>query len=318
MAEAEHHEVIITGAGGAIGRQLTDYLLSRDFSLALNYLTEREVPAHIRENKNVRLVVGDICAHSVLQNLISDNCSIVHLASSVDPALYARKLTDGFVKGVQSTLALLDYLKETACAAHLVFPSSGGTVYSDSGQPHLENEYVCGSSVYGISKLMLENQIILLCKSNPRLSANILRISNPYGMNLNKNRKQGFVDVALQKFIDGEDIEVWSDVNTIRDYIHYEDLNRAFEKALAYRRGAEIFNIGSGEGHSLADILEMMRRLSVRKVCIRYCSSPCASDYPACNILNIDKAARILGFRPQVNFEDGLARAFAEKGKRNE
>lgn len=318
MSETGQDEVIITGAGGAIGRQLVNHLLQKGSLPILNYFTEAEVPAEIGNHKNIRIVIGDISEYDVLKKLINKDCRIVHLASSVNPSLYAGKLTDGFIKSMRGSLALLDYLKENPYRVHLIFPSSGGTVYQDSDKPHLENEYVCGSSVYGISKLTLESQILLLCRANPRLTANILRISNPYGMCLDKNRKQGFIDVALQKFIDGEEIEIWSDLRTIRDYIHYEDLNQAFEKALEYQNGAEIFNIGAGEGHSLADIFELIQVLFKEKAQVRFCSNPSPTAYPLCNILNIDKARRILGYHPLIDIKSGLLKAYAEKAGRHE
>lgn len=316
MSDMECSEVVVTGAGGAIGRQLVNYLLQKNYPLVLNYFTEKEIPSDVIKKRNVRIVTGDIGNRGILEKLINQNCCVVHLATSVNPALYAGKLVNGFIGGMHSTLSLLDYLNENPYRVHLVFPSSGGTVYQDSDQPHSENEYVCGSSAYGISKLALESQIFLLCRSNPRVTSNILRISNPYGMSLNKNRKQGFIDVALQKFIDGEEIEVWSDVNTIRDYIHYEDLNHAFEKALKYRCKAEIFNIGAGIGYSLADILTLIQTLFKKEARFRLCSSPCSAAYPRCNVLNIGKARRVMGYCPQIGIQDGLLRAYAEKGGR--
>lgn len=318
MSDMECSEVVVTGAGGAIGRQLVSYLLQKNYPLVLNYFTEKEIPSDVIKKRNVRIVTGDIGEREILEKLINQNCCVVHLATSVNPALYAGKLIDGYIGGMRSTLSLLDYLNENPYRVHLIFPSSGGTVYQDSDKPHLENEYVCGSSVYGISKLTLESQILLLCRANPRLTANILRISNPYGMCLDKNRKQGFIDVALQKFIDGEEIEIWSDLRTIRDYIHYEDLNQAFEKALEYQNGAEIFNIGAGEGHSLADIFELIQVLFKEKAQVRFCSNPSPTAYPLCNILNIDKARRILGYHPLIDIKSGLLKAYAEKAGRHE
>ncbi len=314
MSNINQDEIVITGAGGAIGRQLVTALLYKGFNLVLNYFTEAEIPHELHNKKNIRIVVGDISKYEILKKSINKDCCIVHLATTVDPALYTGKLVNGFVDSFNSTLPLLDYLKESSYKVHLIFPSSGGTVYQDSNKPHLEHEYVCGSSVYGISKLTLENQILLLCRHNSQLTANILRISNPYGMSLAKNRKQGFIDIALQKIIDGEDVEIWSDLQIIRDYVHYEDLNQAFIKALQYRSGAEIFNIGSGKGYSLSDIIEFMRILFNREVNTRFCHSPCTNTYPLCNVLNINKATDILGYYPQIDIKSGLIKAYKEKG----
>ena len=253
--------ILITGAGGAIGRFLTEYMLKNTtYELVLNYFTSTEIPEYIENYRSrIKVVVGDITSKDILKEMFVDVDTLCHLASQVNPAAYGGDYDVAYKFGAGSTFAILDYIKNNNLNIHIIFPSSGGTVYSEIKEtPHKETDLTYGASPYGIQKIMFENYLRLLSSTNENITCNVLRVSNPYGLSLNSGRKQGFIDVAISKILNNEKIEIWSPLDTTRDYIHIEDLSEAFVKTIEYKNDFEIFNIGSGVGTSLGDILRIL------------------------------------------------------------
>ena len=175
--------ILITGAGGAIGSILTEYLIKNtDYNLTLGYFSEKEIPQNINESEKIKLVIGDISNKSVLEKAFKDVNCLIHLASSVNPQKFSGNWKEAYNYGADATFAIMDYLKTFKTPLHILFPSSGGTVYNDSDKPHKETEVVYGESPYGIQKIMFENYFRLLTKINENITCNILRISNVYGL----------------------------------------------------------------------------------------------------------------------------------------
>ena len=300
--------ILITGAGGAIGTSLVEYLLvNTNFHLVLNYFLENEIPKKLTDYRDrVRTVVGDIGNVAVLEKCFCDVDTLIHLASRVNPQVYNGNFVDAYKFGADETMSLLDFIKNTDKPLHVIFPSSGGTVYSEvKNTPHKETDLALGVSPYGIQKLMCENYLHLICTRNKNITCNVLRVANPYGLSLKKERKQGFIDVAIHKIANSELLEIWSPLNTVRDYIYSDDLCEAFIKSIQYRDGFNIFNVGSGCATSLKDILEIFRHVCKREV--NYKKIDTDFYYPQYSVLDISKARDILKWSPKLTVKEGIA-----------
>ena len=113
---------------------------------------------------------------------------------------------------------------------------------------------------------MFENYFRLLTKINKNISCNVLRISNVYGLHLNKNRKQGFIDISLEKIKNNVPLEIWVHLDTARDYIHIEEVCKYFVKALNHKNKFEIFNVGSGKATTIKDLLDKWEKDFEKKI----------------------------------------------------
>lgn len=116
----------------------------------------------------------------------------------------------------------------------------------------------------------------------------------------------GFVAAAINKSVAGEPIVIWGDGSTTRDFVFIEDVGAALALAAAYRGGSVVLNIGSGVEHSLLDVCEFVSRNSRRALEVRLDAGR-AFDVPR-SCLDISRAAEILGWRPSVILEEGIAR----------
>lgn len=287
--------ILITGAGGAIGKHVGEFLINNsNYNLVFNYFTENEIPKNLKETTKLKFVIGDISNANILKEAFNKIDCLIHLASSVNPEKYTGNWNDVYKFEANTTLAIMDYLKKQNNPIHILFPSSGGTVYSDSKIPHVETEAVYGESPYGIQKIMFENYFKLLTKLNSNISCNILRISNVYGLNLNKNRGQGFIDISLEKIKNNEPLEIWAPLDTARDYIHINKVCEYIKTLIEYKNGFEIFNLGSGKATTIQDLLNKWQKDFGKEIKYVMKDVEYSKYFPKSNILNIDKIKSLI------------------------
>ena len=93
----------------------------------------------------------------------------------------------------------------------------------------------------------------------------------------------------------------------MRDYVYVSDVVEAMMKAVEYPGEERLFNVGSGVGHTLNDVVQVIEQVLGRKVEISYASAR-SVDVPV-NVLDISKARRTLDWNPIVSFEAGIERS---------
>ena len=228
------------------------------------------------------------------------------MAQSVNPKKYQQDFDKSILFNLEPTFNIFNLLIKSNTKIHLIFPSSGGTIYGINNKSCLETQKAEPISPYAIQKLMLEDYIKLIYSLNKNITANILRISNPYGTLLHQGRGQGFIGIATDNILKGEPIQIWDDLSTIRDYIHTDDLCEAFISAIKYKNKIEVFNIGSGQGTSLKQILNILAANYGKKIKYKILKTnhPFSANV---NILNINKAKKILKWKPKISIKEGIS-----------
>ena len=290
--------VLITGASGRIGQSLVSWLeQNTHFELIL---TSRRKP----EFDSVRSVwiQGDLRNAGDLEKIFSYHPDvIVHLASSVG-SKNPVSLMDFENTELAPTLSMLGYILSKKLNVRLVFASSGGTVYKDSSEPHSETDQVQGSSFYSCNKIYVEN---LLWLYRDVLHPVVLRISNPFGMKVDPHINQGIIDIAVSCALNNKTFSVFGALNNVRDFIHIDDLCRAFSQAVRFQGSGsyEVFNIGSGSGLSILQIMEFVKKYFPE---FKYSIDAKTCGDISCSVLDVSKAAELLGWRPTVSVEEYL------------
>ena len=137
----------------------------------------------------------------------------------------------------------------------------------------------------------------------------MLRVANPYGERQRVDAAQGAVAVFLDRALRREPMEIWGDRTVVRDYLHISDITRAFLRAIDYSGEPRVFNIGSGTGWSLNELLAAIERLLDRTIERRYLPER-GFDVPR-NVLDISRACVLLDWVPRVSLEDGLRATLA-------
>jgi UDP-glucose 4-epimerase len=197
-----------------------------------------------------------------------------------------------------------------ACAQReiekLVFASSGGTVYGPNAPvPTPETAATNPISAYGAGKLTLEH-FLGIYRRHRGLKSCCLRIANTYGPWQDPLRGQGVVARALAAALKGEAMAIWGDGAAVRDYVYIDDVATALVGAAVSESREWLFNIGSGIGRSLADVLSDVGRVAGHEVVVQHAAGRTA-DVPV-SILDPERAASVLGWCACTNWVDGLHR----------
>jgi UDP-glucose 4-epimerase len=253
----------------------------------------------------VEFYEGDFTNRAELTAALDGCHTVFHLLATTDPKTSNDDPVHDLESNLTATVRLLE-LARNSSVKKIVFASSGGTVYGiPSTVPipeHHETRPICS---YGIHKLAIEHYLALYHRLHG-LDYCVLRIANAFGERQRPRASQGAVAVFLDKALRGEGIDVWGDGSVVRDYVYVRDVALALCQAARHMGSTKHFNVGSGRGLSVNEVIVSIEALLGRPLSRRYLPSR-PFDVPV-NVLDISLAAEHLGWRPEHSFERGLTR----------
>jgi UDP-glucose 4-epimerase len=188
----------------------------------------------------------------------------------------------------------------------IVFISSGGTVYGIPKYLPIDEGHPTDPLVsYGITKLAIEKYLSLFERMHG-LKAITLRVANPYGERQRIETAQGAVGVFLHRALTGKAIEIWGDGSVTRDYIHISDVTEAFLQAIQYSGSRSVFNISSGSGISLNELIIMLEEALGKT--IERCYLPARPFDVPVSVLSNELARAELHWVPSTSMREGILR----------
>jgi UDP-glucose 4-epimerase len=292
---------IVLGGGGFVGINLCRRLIStghRVRAFGRRCLFPRALD-------QVDWYQGDFCDPMALAAAIETYEIVFHLVHTTTPHSANLYMAKDVQQNVMSSLALFDVARAFG-VKRIVFISSGGTIYGTPAQiPTPETAPTEPITAYGISKLATEKYLAVYERLYG-LEYRTLRAANPFGPFQIPVKNQGIVSALISRAINNESIEIWGDGSVVRDYIFVDDLIDAFETAMSDQSSARVFNIGSGRGRSLLEIIDAVESLLNTRLKITWKQAR-SIDIPK-SILAIDRARDILKWQPHTPFEIGLQR----------
>jgi len=230
---------------------------------------------------------------------------VFHLASTTLPSTSNDNISYDLESNVVATVQTLE-AAVSAAVRRVVFVSSGGTVYGIARHiPISETHPTDPICSHGIQKLSIEKYLYLF-RSMKGLDSIILRVSNMYGESQDCNKPLGAVAHFAARAINGTPLEIWGDGTTTRDYVHVDDVVRALIMAAGYEGAERLFNIGTGRGTSLAQLVDLLRERTPWPVAVNYGPTR-GFDVPE-NVLDVGRARSELLWTPEVTLECGLDR----------
>ncbi len=302
--------ILITGGTGYIGSHACIELLEQGYSLiVLDNLSNSSIvslqraayisgvnldsplPRHLEwEDSSFLFVEGDIRDKPLLRSIFErfDIEAVIHFAglkavgeSVEQPLMY-------YDNNVSGSIALFEVMAEFGCK-RLVF-SSSATVYGDPASVPIREDFpLSTTNPYGASKLMIENILRDVYKSDPAWSIALLRYFNPVGAhqsgligedpngipnNLMPFISQVAVGVREKLNVFGGDYDT-VDSTGVRDYIHVVDLAKGHVKALEAlkkqpdpkgHKGLLTVNLGTGRGYSVLEMIKSFEKASGKKI----------------------------------------------------
>jgi UDP-glucose 4-epimerase len=294
-------KILILGANGFLGRHATIWLSAKGYRLRLFDLNFRRKVA-LPGQSEVETIGGNFMNPSDVERALDGVDIVLHFISTTVPASSINDVMVEIETNITASVKLLELMAKKN-VRFIGFPSSGGTVYGDSRADHHEGETLRPSCPYGLGKALLE-EIIRFYSEYRNINYQIWRIFNPYGDTTKVHRVQGLVDAFLQKVQDGEQLSLWGDGSAVRDFIFIDDVVAAIGVMLEQRVKNEIVNIGSGRGHSIREVLEVLRVAVGRKFSVEVTDGYAGVTRA---VLNIEKIKRLTGWRPSYSLDEGMA-----------
>jgi len=317
--------ILLTGGAGYIGSHtaVAMQLAGRDVLLADNFCNSSPRVLDRLEKitgKKPRCIEADMCDRAAVEKIFRENdiTGVIHFAglkavgeSVAKPLLYYRTNLD-------SALTVLETMTRFGCR-EFVF-SSSATVYGDQPAPLTESAKTGScSNPYGWTKFMIEQILMGASKADPSLSIVLLRYFNPVGAHesgligenpngIPNNLMPYITQVAVGKLprltVFGNDYDT-PDGTGVRDYIHVCDLAEGHLAAIDYAEhhtGCEVFNLGTGVGYS---VLDMVRTFSeVNGVPVPYAIGPRRAGDLAAVYADPSKAKNVLGWQARHTLAD--------------
>ena len=295
---------LVLGGAGFIGSHLAE-ALARDGQRVRIF--DRPHVDRLPQLQRFELFTGDFLNPQALAPAIAGAEVVFHLISTTLPKNSNDNPAYDVESNVLGTLRLLEL-----CRRHkvrkLVFVSSGGTVYGPPRSTPVREDHptepICS---YGVHKLMVEKYLQLEHHLHG-LDYSVVRPPNLYGPRQRLDTAQGAVAVFLDRALRGEPIEIWGDGSVVRDYIYVADAVEALVKASRFKGEPRVFNLGSGRGTSLKELVAEIEKLLGKPVKVTY-SAARALDVPV-NVLDASAAAQHLGWRASTPLAEGLRRTY--------
>lgn len=296
---------LVLGASGFLGSHLCEALSAAGQSVRA--FGRSQVPLVLGAGK-VEWAIGDFCDRAALEDAVTGCDTIYHLISTTVPESSNRDPIYDLRSNVEGTLQLLAIAQE-AGVRKIVFVSSGGTVYGiPRSLPLHEDAPTQPICAYGISKLAIEKYLHMYAAVHG-IDYCVLRVSNLFGERQPLKKRQGVVGIFLAKALRGETIEIWGDGEVVRDYVYVQDVAAALVKAGQYRGPETLFNIGSGQGYSLNQVLDSLEAVLEAPI-DRIYKPGRPIDVPV-NILDISRARQVLGWQPETDWPEALKKTYA-------
>lgn len=295
---------LVLGGGGFIGSHLCDALLERGHRVRI---FEKEGRSHenVCHQNKAEWMEGDFSNPEHLKAAVAGMDIVYHLISTTLPKSSNESMVYDISSNIIPTVQLLDFSVH-AGIRKIVFLSSGGTVYGIPRSIPIPEDHptnpICS---YGIQKLTIEKYLKLFYQLHG-LDFTVLRVANPYGERQRTTGSQGAITVFLSKALKDETIEIWGDGSVVRDYLHISDVISAAVRLVDCSPEEKIFNIGSGIGLPLTDVISAIEQAIGRKVRVNY--TPVRSFDVKSNVLDISLALRHLNWRPEIDLQSGLVR----------
>ena len=293
---------IVTGGAGFIGSHVVDALVARgDEVHALDDLSTGK-----RENVGAGAVLheADIRDPDSVFDLVRPE-AVFHLAAQASVGVSVERPELDAEVNVLGTVHVLEAARRHG--AQIVFSSTGGAIYGECERPAREDDPRRPLSPYGTSKLAGEEYLAAWNRLHGTRHV-VLRFANVYGPRQDPHGEAGVVAIFLSRVAKDERPVIFGDGGHVRDYVYVGDVAQAIVAALG--RDGGVFNIGTGRGSTVLELVEAMRAATGCPIDPEHAAERLGDLRRS--ILDATRAEQELGWRAQTSLEDGLRRTWEE------
>lgn len=310
MIQLKRKRVLVTGGSGYLGGHICKQLLKNRYEV---HIFDRKKPYH---DYYTKFHIGDIRDQSKLYDIFCVGSSfdfVIHLASRIEVGESQKDPTEFWSINVGGTINLIHTMKQFEC--NKIIFSSTAAVYLPSEFPMSESQPINKNSVYGNTKYVCEMAI-----QDSGLHHVIFRYFNLAGADPEgdlgelHNPETHLIPILIRKKEDftilGNNFNT-KDGTAVRDYVHVSDVADAHILAMQYLLNgnkSECFNMGSGEGHSILDIIHKVEK--VLGLDVNYKFGERRDGDPDCLVADINLVKEVLGFKPKHDIDSIIKTAY--------
>jgi UDP-glucose 4-epimerase len=298
-------KVLVTGGAGFIGSTVADLL--HENGMEVHVLDDLSTGFRENVGRWIRFHEMDIRSSEAAELVRGGSFDVIcHHAAQMDVRRSVREpLFDADVN-ICGSINILEAARSGG-VGRIVYASTGGAVYGEPVSIPVDESHplnpICH---YGISKHTVEHYLFLY-RHLYGLDYVVLRYPNVYGPRQNPFGEAGVTAIFTLAYLTGRRPRINGDGLQLRDYVHVSDIARANLLAMT-QDGPElpgsILNIGWGRGRSVLELDRLIRE-SVGTDLEPEFGPPLPEEIERIS-LNADRAARVLGWRPEITFEEGL------------
>lgn len=254
---------------------------------------------------SVEIVESDVSRAEDVVEAIADTDIAINLIHTTVPGSSMNDPSYDVISNVAAAAGWLRELAKTRVQKILYF-SSGGTVYGiPESVPIAEDHPTNPISSYGITKLAIEKYTAMYAKQYG-IKHYLLRPSNVYGPGQRLHIGQGVIGVMAYRALYNQPLEIWGTGESLRDYLYIDDLVRAVVALLDYAGPHHVFNVSSGQGASVLEIVGLLREQF--GLCPDILPEPARGFDVPVNVLDHSRISAETGWRPAVDLETGIGR----------
>jgi len=300
----------VTGAAGFIGSEVTRRLLAADRRVIAYDNFCRGLRGHLPDDPQVSVVEGDIRDRRRLDEAIGTakpDC-VVHLAAMhFIPDCEARP-AEALEVNVEGTRHVFESCRGRA-VRNVVFASTAA-VYAPEDRPHVEETSPLGPlEIYGESKVRAE-QLAQAFFDDTGITTSVLRLFNAVGIRETNPHVIPHIFESLKRSLDGSldksGVVRLGNVQPRRDYVDVRDIADAVLAVLARSRGHQVFNVGTGTAHSIADVVNHLRVLLDRPVTVVVDAERVRTTDRMLLVADVAKIRGAVGWTPRITLEESL------------
>ena len=317
--EEEKMKILMTGGGGFIGSALSVSLAPEHKIICLDH-GRKYSQLRTLVGDNVKLIKGDITDINLMDEIMQDVDVVIHLAGGGGNTACMRNPAKAVMTHVYGTHLLLQ--KATECNVKRFIFASTQSVYSTFKKreiPLNEDMVLEPDDLYGALKAAAEYEI-----RDSMVDYIILRFANVYGYGsglVGAAEAGGAIGNFIKAVCEGSDITIFGTGEQKIDYVHISDVSRCIEMILKNPSiKNEIFNIGSGELHTINEIAKIVADIGEKmynhKVHIKRVSAPEGKIWPD-RLMSIKKIKQQLNWSPSISLKEGVSEMIKKYERRD-